>query len=105
MIQAFLSLILAMIGLSEASTLASDTKKAKEAATSIFSIIDKKSKIDSSTGEGLTLDPVNGDIEFNHISFKYPCRHDIQIFSDFTLNIPSRKVLIQTFAFPFSLLK
>ncbi|KAG2626014.1 hypothetical protein PVAP13_3KG319827 [Panicum virgatum] len=88
---AFLSLILAMIGLSEASTLASDTKKAKEAATSIFSIIDKKSKIDSSTGEGLTLDPVNGDIEFNHISFKYPCRLDIQIFSDFTLNIPSGK--------------
>ncbi|RLN30368.1 hypothetical protein C2845_PM05G30550 [Panicum miliaceum] len=89
--KAFLSLILAMIGLSEASTIASDTKKAKEAATSIFSIIDKKSKIDSSTGEGLTLDPVNGDIEFNHISFKYPCRLDIQIFSDFTLNIPSGK--------------
>ncbi|CAN6336919.1 unnamed protein product [Urochloa humidicola] len=89
--KAFLSLLLAMIGLSEASTLASDTKKAKDAATSIFSIIDKKSKIDSSTGQGLILDPVNGDIDFNHISFKYPCRLDIQIFSDFTLNIPSGK--------------
>jgi ATP-binding cassette subfamily B (MDR/TAP) protein 1 len=105
MIQAFLSLILARIGLSEASTLASDTEKAKEAATSIFSIIDKKSKIDSSTEEGLTLDPVNGDIRFNHINFKYPCRLDIQIFSDFTLNIPSGMVLIKTFPFPFSLLK
>ncbi|OEL38179.1 ABC transporter B family member 21 [Dichanthelium oligosanthes] len=89
--KAFLSLILAMIGLSEASTLASDTKKAKDAATSIFSIIDKKSKIDSGTGEGLTLDPANGDIDFNHIRFKYPCRLDIQVFSDFTLNIPSGK--------------
>ncbi|PUZ64940.1 hypothetical protein GQ55_3G183200 [Panicum hallii var. hallii] len=89
--KALLSLILAMIGLFEASTLASDTEKAKEAATSIFSIIDKKSKIDSSTEEGLTLDPVNGDIRFNHINFKYQCRLDIQIFSDFTLNIPSGK--------------
>lgn len=101
MIQAFLSLLLAMIGLTEASTLASDTKTVKDAATSIFAIIDKKSKIDSSTEEGLTLDPVNGDIDFNHITFKYPSRLDIQIFSDFTLNIPSGKVLIKLFLFHF----
>ncbi|TVU20391.1 hypothetical protein EJB05_36598, partial [Eragrostis curvula] len=90
-LKAYLALVLAMIGLSEASALATNTKKAKDSAMSIFSIIDKKSKIDSSNGDGLTLDLVKGDIDFNHISFKYPCRPDVQIFADFTLNIPSGK--------------
>jgi ATP-binding cassette, subfamily B (MDR/TAP), member 1 len=91
--QAYLALVLAKIGLSESSALASNTKKAKDSAMSIFSIIDKESKIDSSNGEGLTLDFVNGDIDFNHISFKYPCGQDVQIFTDLTLNIASGKVL------------
>jgi ABC-type multidrug transport system fused ATPase/permease subunit len=40
----------------------------------------------------LTLDEVKGNIDFRHVSFKYPTRPDIQIFSDFTLHIPSGKV-------------
>ncbi|GJM89644.1 hypothetical protein PR202_ga05852 [Eleusine coracana subsp. coracana] len=88
---AYLALVLAMIGLSETSALASNTKRAKDSATSIFSIIDKKSKIDPSSGEGTVLDLVKGDIDFHHISFKYPCRQDVQILIDFTLNIPSGK--------------
>ncbi|KAK3138101.1 hypothetical protein QOZ80_5AG0364530 [Eleusine coracana subsp. coracana] len=89
--KAYLALVLAMIGLSETSALASNTKRAKDSATSIFSIIDKKSKINSSSGEGTVLDLVKGDIDFHHISFKYPCRQDVQILIDFTLNIPSGK--------------
>jgi ATP-binding cassette subfamily B (MDR/TAP) protein 1 len=54
--------------------------------------LDRKSKIDSGSDEGLTLDEVKGDIDFRHVSFKYPSRPDVQIFSDFTLHIPSGKV-------------
>jgi hypothetical protein len=54
--------------------------------------LDRKSKIDSSSNDGMALDNVTGNIDFNNVSFKYPQRPDVQIFSDFTLHIPSGKV-------------
>lgn len=84
--------MLSTIGISETSALASDSKKAKESAVSIFALLDRKSKIDSGTDEGLILQEVKGGIDFRHVSFKYPSRPDDQIFSDFTLHIPSGKV-------------
>lgn len=104
--QAYFALVLAMIGASQTSAMASDSTKANDSATSIFKILDRKSQIDSSSEEGSTMELVKGDIDFMHISFKYPSRPDVQIFSDFTLNIPSRKVLFKTrsYFFIFSLL-
>ncbi|TVU22170.1 hypothetical protein EJB05_31852, partial [Eragrostis curvula] len=87
----FFALMLATIGISQTSAMASDSTKAKESAMSIFGLLDRKSEIDSSSDEGLTLDEVEGNIEFQHVSFKYPSRPDVQIFSDFTLHIPSGK--------------
>ncbi|XP_025816120.1 ABC transporter B family member 9-like isoform X2 [Panicum hallii] len=88
----FFALMLATIGVSQTSALASDSTKAKDSSISIFALLDRKSKIDSGSDEGLTLDEVKGDIDFRHVSFKYPSRPDVQIFSDFTLHIPSGKV-------------
>ena len=90
--QVFFALMLATIGVSQTSALASDSTKAKDSAVSIFALLDRKSKIDSSNDEGSTLHEVKGDIDFRHVSFKYPSRPDDQIFSDFTLHIPSGKV-------------
>ncbi|CAO2166051.1 unnamed protein product [Urochloa humidicola] len=89
----FFALMMATIGVSQTSALASDSTKAKDSSISIFALLDRKSKIDSSSDEGLTLDEVKGDINFQHVSFKYPSRPDIQIFSDFTLHIPSGKTV------------
>ncbi|KAL6610597.1 hypothetical protein ACP70R_040566 [Stipagrostis hirtigluma subsp. patula] len=89
--KAYFALVLAMIGASGTSAMASDSAKAKDSATSIFSILDRKSQIDASGEDGYTLENVKGDIDFEHVSFKYPSRPDVQIFSDFTLSIPSGK--------------
>ncbi|CAO1947845.1 unnamed protein product [Urochloa humidicola] len=89
----FFALMLATLGISETSALASDSKKAKESAISVFDLLDRKSKINSGSNDGLTLDEVNGDINFEHVSFKYPSRPDVQIFSDFTLHIPAVKTV------------
>ncbi|KAM0921567.1 hypothetical protein ACQ4PT_006759 [Festuca glaucescens] len=91
--QANFALVLAMIGASQTSTMASDSTKAKDSANSIFMILDRKSQIDSSSGEGSTMKLVKGEIDFMHISFRYPSRPDIQIFSDFNLSVPSRKTV------------
>ena len=80
------------MGVSQSSGLAPDTAKAKDSAASIFAILDRKPKIDSSRDEGLTLPHVNGDIEIEHVSFKYPMRPHVQIFRDLSLSIPSGKV-------------
>jgi ATP-binding cassette subfamily B (MDR/TAP) protein 1 len=77
--------------------LASDSSKAKDSAISIFALLDRKSEIDSSSNEGLTINEVKDNIDFQHVSFKYPTRPDIQIFSDFTLHIPSGKVSILSY--------
>ncbi|WVZ69166.1 hypothetical protein U9M48_017999 [Paspalum notatum var. saurae] len=89
----FFALMMATIGVSQTSALASDSTKAKDSAVSIFALLDRKSEIDSGSDEGLTLDEVKGNIDFRHVSFKYPSRPDVQIFSDFTLHIPSGKTV------------
>ncbi|XP_047055174.1 ABC transporter B family member 9-like [Lolium rigidum] len=87
----YFALVFTAFGISQTSAMASDSTKARESATSILALIDMRSKINSTSDEGIKLDKVDGNIHFNHVTFKYPSRPDVQVFSDFTLDIPSRK--------------
>ncbi|XP_042515586.1 ABC transporter B family member 11-like [Macadamia integrifolia] len=89
----FFALTMAAIGISQSSSLAPDASKAKTSAASIFSILDQTSKIDSNDESGMTLENVKGEIEFRHVSFKYPTRPDIQIFRDLCLAVHSGKTV------------
>ncbi|KAE8679576.1 ABC transporter B family member 12 [Hibiscus syriacus] len=89
----FFSLTMAAIGISQSSSFAPDSGKAKIAAASIFAIIDRKSKIDSSDESGMTLENVKGDIELHHVSFRYPSRPDIQILQDLSVSIRAGKTV------------
>jgi ATP-binding cassette subfamily B (MDR/TAP) protein 1 len=91
-LQVFFALTMAAMGISQSSSFAPDSSKAKSAAASIFSIVDRKSKIDSSEESGMKLDDVKGEIELRHVTFKYPSRPDVQIFRDLSLAIHSGKV-------------
>ncbi|XP_062084632.1 ABC transporter B family member 11-like [Humulus lupulus] len=89
----FFALTMAAVGISQSSSFAPDSSKAKVAAASIFSIIDRKSQIDPSDESGETIDDVKGEIHLRHVSFKYPLRPDIQIFKDLSLTIHSGKTV------------
>ncbi|KAH7536919.1 hypothetical protein FEM48_Zijuj03G0037400 [Ziziphus jujuba var. spinosa] len=89
----FFALTMMAGGISFSSSLAPDTSKAKTAVTSIFAILDRKSKIDSSDDSGTTMESEKGDIEFFHVSFNYPTRPDIQICKDLCLAIHSGKTV------------
>jgi ATP-binding cassette subfamily B (MDR/TAP) protein 1 len=89
----FFALTMAAVGISQSSSFAPDSSKAKVAAASIFSIIDRKSQIDPSDESGETLNDVKGEIHLRHVSFKYPLRPDIQIFKDLSLTIHSGKTV------------
>ncbi|CAN6867149.1 unnamed protein product [Brassica oleracea] len=87
--QVFFALTMTALAVSQTSAMAPDRNKAKDSAASIFEILDSKPKIDSSSNEGTVLPIVHGHVEFQHVSFRYPTRPDIQIFSDLCLTISS----------------
>ncbi|GFY88632.1 P-glycoprotein 9 [Actinidia rufa] len=88
----FFALTISALGVSQSTVFAPETTKAKESAASIFEILDSKPRIDSSSNEGKTLTTVKGDIELQHVNFKYPRRPDVHVFRDLSLIIPSGKV-------------
>ncbi|EES01319.2 hypothetical protein BDA96_03G288600 [Sorghum bicolor] len=89
----YFALIFTAFGISQTSAMATDSTKAQESTTSILAIIDRRSKINSTSDEGVILEKVDGNIDFSHVSFKYPSRPDVQVLSDFTLAIPARKTV------------
>ncbi|XP_030974218.1 ABC transporter B family member 11-like [Quercus lobata] len=91
--QVYYALTLAAFGITQSSSLAPDASKAKSSAASIFAILDRKSKIDSSDAFGMKIENVKGEIELQHISFRYPTRPDVQIFRDLCLAIHSGKTV------------
>ncbi|CAN4105733.1 unnamed protein product [Withania somnifera] len=89
----FFALTFAAIGVSRSSAIAPNVNKAKASVTSIFDILDRKPKIDSSSDVGIALAVFRGDIEFKHVSYRYATRPDVQIFKDLCLTIPFGKTV------------
>ncbi|KAH6827067.1 P-glycoprotein 11 [Perilla frutescens var. hirtella] len=93
MFRVFFALSMVATAISTWSAMAPDSTKAKSAAASIFTILDRKSKIDPSDESGMTLGNVKGEIEFRHVNFSYPTRSHIQILKDLSLTVSSGKVV------------
>ena len=55
----------------------------------MFETIHRKPEIDAYDTRGKKLDDIHGDIELRDVCFSYPARPDEQIFSGFSLSIPS----------------
>ncbi|PRQ39610.1 putative xenobiotic-transporting ATPase [Rosa chinensis] len=83
----FFALTMTAVALSQQGSLAPDASKGKSSAASIFAILDRKSKIDASDNSGTTIENLKGEIEFWHVSFKYPNRPNVPIFQDLCLTI------------------
>lgn len=60
---------------------------AKSAATSVFSVIDRDSRIDSLSQDGLRPSSISGNIEFKNVHFRYPARMDVPVLNGLTLSI------------------
>ncbi|KAL6525861.1 ABC transporter B member 11 [Orobanche minor] len=89
----FFALTMAAVAISQSSTFAPDSSKAKSATASIFGILDRKSNIDPSDESGTTLENLKGEIELRHVSFKYPTRPNVLIFRDLSLRIHAGKTV------------
>ncbi|KAL7120608.1 hypothetical protein ACP275_02G132300 [Erythranthe tilingii] len=89
----FFTLTLVSIAISASSSLAPDSTKAKIAANSVFAVLERKSKIDPSEESGMTLENIDGEIQFEHVNFSYPIRPGVQVLKNFSLAINNGKVL------------
>ncbi|KAJ1694280.1 hypothetical protein LUZ63_010978 [Rhynchospora breviuscula] len=89
----FYALVLSTTGVARTSAIGSDTTRAKDSATSIFEILDRKSKIDSSSDEGTVLTNIRGEIELQNIVFAYPARPNAPVFRDLSILIPFGKMV------------
>ncbi|VFQ60302.1 unnamed protein product [Cuscuta campestris] len=63
----------------------------KAAAYKMFETIEREPSIDASNTTGVTLEDVRGEIELKNVYFRYPARPGVEIFSGFSLRVPSGK--------------
>ncbi|CAJ1940678.1 unnamed protein product [Sphenostylis stenocarpa] len=76
----FFTLTMAAIAMLQSGFRAPGASKAKNSMASTFSILEQKSNIDPSDESGMMLQEVRGEIEFHHVTFKYPTRLNVLVF-------------------------
>ncbi|EFJ31808.1 hypothetical protein SELMODRAFT_86998 [Selaginella moellendorffii] len=67
--------------------------KGKAAASRLFRVIERQPRINNNSDQGKTLSRVRGRIELCNISFAYPARPEVPVFSNLSLNIPEGKIV------------
>ncbi|KAL8232761.1 hypothetical protein R6Q57_002539 [Mikania cordata] len=75
--------------LGQASPCLSAFAAGRAAAFKMFETINRKPEIDSYDTKGKVLNDIHGDRELKDVYFRYPARPDEEIFSGFSLCIPS----------------
>ncbi|GLI63941.1 hypothetical protein VaNZ11_007082 [Volvox africanus] len=93
-LKAFMAILLAAMGMAQATMSFPDLGNAKSAVQRIFPIIDRKPTIDSFDEAGAKPDPetIRGEIEFRDVRFAYPARPSVIVFHNFSLTVAAGQV-------------
>ncbi|XP_009347047.1 ABC transporter B family member 19 [Pyrus x bretschneideri] len=86
-IKVFIVLVVTANSVAETVSLAPEIIRGGEAVGSVFSILDRQTRIDPDDPEAEVVESVRGEIELRHVDFAYPSRPDIMVFKDFSLRI------------------
>ncbi|KAJ6843704.1 ABC transporter B family member 19-like [Iris pallida] len=86
-IKVFVVLVITANSVAETVSLAPEIIRGGESIRSVFSILNRATRIDPDDPESDPVDTIRGEIELRHVDFSYPSRPDIQIFKDFNLKI------------------
>ncbi|KAF6159984.1 hypothetical protein GIB67_033068 [Kingdonia uniflora] len=86
-IKVFVVLVITANSVAETVSLAPEIIRGGEAISSVFSILDRSTKIDPDDSEADPVESVRGEIELRHVDFSYPARPDVAVFKDLNLRI------------------
>nr|CAD1826415.1 unnamed protein product [Ananas comosus var. bracteatus] len=86
-IKVFVVLVITANSVAETVSLAPEIIRGGESIRSVFSILNRGTRIDPDEPESEPVDSIRGEIELRHVDFAYPSRPDLQIFKDFNLRI------------------
>lgn len=86
-IKVFVVLVITANSVAETVSLAPEIIRGGEAVGSVFSVLDRQTKIDPDDADADPVETIRGDIDFRHVDFAYPSRPDVMVFRDFNLRI------------------
>ncbi|MED6184096.1 ABC transporter B member 19 [Stylosanthes scabra] len=86
-IKVFVVLVITANSVAETVSLAPEIVRGGEAVGSVFSILDKHTRIDPDDPDAEPVESVRGEIELRHVDFAYPSRPDVMVFKDLSLRI------------------
>lgn len=86
-IKVFVVLVVTANSVAETVSLAPEIIRGGEAVGSVFSILDRQTRIDPDDPETEPVESIRGEIELRHVDFAYPSRPDVMVFKDFNLRI------------------
>ncbi|PKU70482.1 ABC transporter B family member 19 [Dendrobium catenatum] len=83
----FVVLVVTANSVAETVSLAPEIVRGGESIRSVFSILNRSTRIDSDDPEAEPVDSIRGEIELRHVDFAYPSRPEIPIFKDLNIRI------------------
>ncbi|XWS30268.1 hypothetical protein CRYUN_Cryun24cG0102000 [Craigia yunnanensis] len=86
-IKVFVVLVVTANSVAETVSLAPEIIRGGEAVASVFSILDRSTKIYPDDPEAEPVETIRGEIELRHVDFAYPSRPDVIVFKDLNLRI------------------
>ncbi|KAL0856001.1 hypothetical protein Bca101_061154 [Brassica carinata] len=86
-IKVFVVLVITANSVAETVSLAPEIIRGGEAVGSVFSVLDRQTRIDPDDSDADPVETIRGDIDFRHVDFAYPSRPDVMVFRDFNLRI------------------
>ncbi|KAK7339020.1 hypothetical protein VNO77_19659 [Canavalia gladiata] len=89
--QSFMVLVSTGRIIADAGSMTTDLARGADVVTSIFSILDRCTKIEPDDPHGYKPEKLIGEIELRDVYFAYPIRPDVVIFQDFSIKMEAGK--------------